>query len=148
MDGWTDGWIETVSFLPIPKMDEKCLLDFFHSQHGCKLSGFCIFQPDHVPDPWMNTVCFAASNPTIFPTIDENCPFFFIQTDHLGRPQQQLQQPHARSLASFFPFWGAKRWGFGKGDSGTGDSGIQKEREIDAAGGCVVVFLRNCWKAP
>jgi hypothetical protein len=133
MDGWTDGWIQTVSFLPIPKMDEKCLLDFFHSQHGCKLSGFCIFQPDHVPDPWMNTVCFASSNPTMFPNVDENCPFCFIQPDHLGRPQQRLQQRLARSLARFLlSFLGGKALGIRKGGFRNRDSGIQKEREIDA----------------
>jgi hypothetical protein len=138
-----DGWIETVSFLPIPKMDEKCLLDFFHSQHGCKLSGFCIFQPDHVPDPWMNTVCFASSNATMLPTVDENCPFFFIQPDHLGRPPQQLQQPLARSLARSLPSFlsgGGKALGIRKGGFWNRDSGIQKEREIDAAGGFVFVF--------
>jgi hypothetical protein len=70
----------------IHNMDANCLV-------------FCIFQPDHVPDPWMNAVCFASSNPTMLPTVDENCPFCFIQPDHLGRPQQRLQQPRARAGA-------------------------------------------------
>jgi hypothetical protein len=93
-------------------MDANCLV-------------FCIFQPDHVPDPWMNAVCFASSNPTMLPTVDENCPFCFIQPDHLGRPQQRLQQPLAR-------------WGFGKWDSGTG---IQESRRSERLMLLVGLFL-------
>jgi hypothetical protein len=117
----------------IHNMDANCLV-------------FCIFQPDHVPDPWMNTVCFASSNATMLPTVDENCLFFFIQPDHLGRPPQQLQQPLARSLARFLLSFlgGAKRWGFGKGDSGTGIRESRRSERLMLLVGLFLFFLRNC----
>ncbi len=146
-----DGWIETVSFPPIPENGWKMstwLLPFTTWMQTVWF--FASSNPDHVPDPWMNTVCFASSNPTMFPTVDENCPFFFIQPDHLGRPQHSCSSPSlARSLARFLlSFLGGKALGIRKGGFRIRDSGIQKEREIDAAGGFVFVFLCSCWEAP
>ncbi len=130
-----DGWIKNVSFLPIPKMDENCLLEFFHSQHGCKLSGFL-----HLP-----------TRPCSRP-VDECCLFRFFQPDHAPDRRWKLSV----LLHPARPSWKAaaaaaaapRALGIRKVGFRNRDSGIQKEREIDAAGGFVFVFVRNCWKAP
>jgi hypothetical protein len=61
----------------------------------------------------MKTVRFSSSSPTILEG----------RSTAAAAPRSL-----ARSLDSFFPFWGAKRWGFGKGDSG---SGIRESRRSE-----------------
>jgi len=109
---------------------------------------------------WMQTVWFLylPTRPCSRP-VDEYCLFRFFQRDHAPdrrwklsvflhptRPSWKAAAAAAaapRSLARSLPSFlsgGGKALGIRKGGFWNRDSGIQKEREIDAAGGFVFVF--------